>query len=91
MPAPAKQTTVLSTKGQVILPKAIRDRLHWEPGAKLVVEEAQGGVVIKRERLFAPTTIDEVFGCLKYEGPPVTIEDMNAGIVQEARRRYDRD
>lgn len=90
MSAPAKQTTVLSTKGQVILPKAIRDRLHWEPGAKLSVEETQDGVVIKRERLFAPTTIDEVFGCLKYDGPPRSIEEMNAGIVQEARRRHDR-
>jgi AbrB family looped-hinge helix DNA binding protein len=30
-------TTTVSTKGQVILPKAIRQRKHWEPGTRLVV------------------------------------------------------
>lgn len=91
MTAPVRQTTVLSTKGQVILPKAVRERLRWEPGVRLVVEETEGGVVIKREKPFPPTTIDEVFGILKYDGPPITIEEMDAGIAAEARRRHDRD
>ena len=30
--------TTISTKGQVILPKAIRDRRLWKPGTKLTVE-----------------------------------------------------
>lgn len=102
MNAPVKQTTVLSTKGQVILPKAVRDRLRWEPGARLVVEEKDGEIVIRRERPFPPTTIDEVFGMLKYDGPPISIEQMNAAaprgmaeddarIMEDYRRGRDRD
>ena len=32
--------TTLSTKGQVILPKAIRRAMRWESGTRLVVEPA---------------------------------------------------
>lgn len=31
-------TTTISTEGQVILPKAIRDQLQWHPGTRLTVE-----------------------------------------------------
>ncbi|WP_398473141.1 AbrB/MazE/SpoVT family DNA-binding domain-containing protein, partial [Tardiphaga sp.] len=35
---PANLTTLVSTKGQVILPKAIRDQRNWSPGTRLTVE-----------------------------------------------------
>ena len=31
-----KHTTILSTKGQFILPKAIRDQRHWAAGTRLI-------------------------------------------------------
>ena len=37
----------------------------------------------------APTRVDDVFACLKTDGPARTIEDMHAAIVDEARRRAD--
>jgi AbrB family looped-hinge helix DNA binding protein len=37
MAAP-QATTVVSTKGQVILPKAIRDKRHWQAGTRLEVQ-----------------------------------------------------
>jgi AbrB family looped-hinge helix DNA binding protein len=37
-------TTTVSTKGQVILPKAIRERRSWAAGTRLVVEETPEGV-----------------------------------------------
>lgn len=73
-------TTTLSTKGQVILPTAIRRRRRWEAGTKLIVEETADGVLLRAAPLFPPTTVDEVFGMLKYDGPPVSIEDMNAAV-----------
>jgi AbrB family looped-hinge helix DNA binding protein len=36
MSAVEKPTTVVSTKGQVILPKAIRQRRRWDAGTRLV-------------------------------------------------------
>ena len=34
MSIPERLTTTVSTKGQVILPKAIRQALHWEAGTR---------------------------------------------------------
>ena len=80
-------TTTVSSKGQVILPKAIRDALGWKPGTKLRVENTKDGVLLKAGPIFPPTTVDEVFGCLKYDGPPLSIEDMDRAVEREARRR----
>ena len=80
-------TTTLSTKGQVILPKAIRQKRNWRPGARLIVEDTSEGVLLKAAPLFAPTAIEAVFGALAYSGRPKTIEEMDATILAEARRR----
>jgi AbrB family looped-hinge helix DNA binding protein len=69
MATPEKTTTTVSTKGQVILPHAIRRKRHWDPGTKLIVEDTPEGVLLKAAPLFPPTKIEDVFGCLKYEGP----------------------
>jgi len=87
VPARGKHTTVLSTKGQFILPKAIRERRQWSAGTRLIVEDTPDGVLLKPEPVFAPTTMDAVFGCLDYEGPAKSVEDMNAAITAEAKRR----
>lgn len=80
-------TTVISTKGQVILPKAIRDQRHWAAGTQLVVEDTPDGVLLKPAPAFAVTDIDTVFGALRYKGPALTVDDMNAAIAKEAVRR----
>lgn len=85
-----KLTTVVSTKGQVILPKAVRDQRGWKPGTKLTVEQTPDGVILKPEPLFPPTTLDEVYGCLKWEGPPISLEEMDAAITAEVLERHAR-
>lgn len=90
MTAPEQSTTTLSTKGQVILPKAIRDRRKWRAGTRLVVEDTPEGVLLKPAPVFAPTRHEDVAGMLAYNGPPKTIEKMDAGIDAEVRRRHAR-
>lgn len=85
-----KPTTTLSTKGQVILPKAIRQRRRWDAGTRLTVEDTAAGVLLTAEPLFAPTTPREVFGSLRYRGRPKSLEEMEAGIAAEAKRRHAR-
>ncbi len=80
-------TTTVSTKGQVVIPKAIRQSRRWGVGARLLVEETADGVLLKSAPYFAPTKLEDVAGMLKYDGPPKSIEDMDAAIVAEARRR----
>jgi AbrB family looped-hinge helix DNA binding protein len=85
-----KLTTTLSTKGQVILPAAVRRRMNWNAGARLMVEETPDGVLLKSGPLFPATTPEQVFGCLRYRGEPKTLEDMQEGIAAEVRRRHAR-
>ena len=80
-------TTSVSTKGQVILPKAIRDRRNWPAGTRLVVEETPDGVLLKPAPVFAPTRPEDVAGMLAYRGPPKTLEEMDAAITAEVKRR----
>ena len=84
-------TVTLSTKGQLILPKSIRQRRRWDAGTRLTVEDTPEGVLLKPAPVFAPAAPDQVFGSLKVSGPPKTLEDMDAGILAEARRRHARD
>jgi len=80
-------TTVISTKGQVILPKAIRDQLQWGAGTRLTVENTPEGVLLKSTPVFAASSIDALFGSMRPTGQALSIDDMNAAIAQEAERR----
>jgi AbrB family looped-hinge helix DNA binding protein len=85
-----KRTTTISTKGQVVLPRAIREQRRWPAGTRLIVEDTKDGVLLKPARVFAPTRPRDVFGSLPHSGPPGTIEEMDAGISREAKRRHAR-
>ena len=80
----------MSTKGQVILPKAIRQRKHWEPDTRLMVEDTPDGVLLRPAPVFAPMRPEDVAGMLGYRGPPKTTEEMDAAITAEIKRRHAR-
>jgi AbrB family looped-hinge helix DNA binding protein len=86
MAAREKTTTVVSTKGQVILPKTIRDQRHWDAGTRLVVEDTEAGVLLTRAPLFPRTTHEQVLAMVTYKGPPKSLEEMEEGITAEAKR-----
>ena len=81
-------TTTVSTKGQVILPQAIRRRLRWQAGTRLVVENTREGVLLKPLPVFNETLPEQVFGSLGFHGAPKSLEEMEAGILAEAKRRH---
>ncbi|MGD9814282.1 MAG: AbrB/MazE/SpoVT family DNA-binding domain-containing protein [Hyphomonadaceae bacterium] len=89
--ASSSRSTTLSTKGQVILPKAIRDRLKWSAGTRLTVEETTAGVVLRAATAFAPADRGAAFGMLAHSGKAKTLEEMDAAIAAELRRRHARD
>ncbi len=86
-----KTTTTVSTKGQVILPKTVRQQRRWGPGTRLLVENTNEGVLLKAAPVIAPAKPKDVFGSLSHRGPAKTLEEMEAGILKEARRRHARD
>jgi AbrB family looped-hinge helix DNA binding protein len=83
-------TTRLSTKGQVIIPKAIRDQQNWQPGSELEVTARDGGVFLAPKAERKRYTIDDLYGCLPFEGPPKTLEDMQRGIDEAMAERWKR-
>lgn len=84
-------TTIISTKGQVILPKSIRQSKHWDAGTRLIVEDTPEGVVLRKAPAFEPTTSDDVFSMLPWSAGAKSIKEMDAAVLQEAARRDDRD
>jgi AbrB family looped-hinge helix DNA binding protein len=87
MAAGEMRTTTVSTKGQVILPKAIRERRNWAPGTRLVVEDTPDGVLLRAAAVFAPMRPEDVAGMLPYRGAPKTLNEMDAAITTEVKRR----
>ena len=81
-------TTVLSSKGQVIIPKPIREARHWGPGQRLEVVESKEGILLKPANPFPPTTIEEVSGCLDYQGKAKTLAEMETAIAKGVRETF---
>ncbi len=74
----------LSSKGQIVIPKAIRDKHHWREGQELEVFDSEDGMVVKEKRPFKKTDLTDVGGCLPYQGKTKTLEEMDAAIAQGA-------
>jgi len=78
-------TTKLSSKGQVIIPKEIRSRHHWEPGQELQAIDTDDGILLRSTSPFPETSVKEVASCLSYSGKTKTLEEMEAAIKKGAR------
>jgi AbrB family looped-hinge helix DNA binding protein len=85
----AMEITKLSTKGQLILPKTIRDARGWGAGTELVVEETPAGVMLRPLRS-QPSRLEDVVGCLRYKGRAKTLRQMERAIAKGVRERHDR-
>jgi AbrB family looped-hinge helix DNA binding protein len=82
------ETTKLSSKGQVIIPKTIRESHHWQPGTEFVIEDSPTGILLKPRKLFPPTRHEEGVGCAGYKGPARTLEEMEEGIAADIRKKW---
>ena len=82
-------TTKLSSKGQVIIPKPIRTAHRWEPGQELVVIDTGNGVLLKSRTSFPKTPIEDVIGCLASSRKPKTLEEMEQAIRRGVKEQVD--
>jgi AbrB family looped-hinge helix DNA binding protein len=80
-------TTRLSSKGQIIIPKSIRSRHHWEPGQELQAIEAGDGILLKPKSPFPETALKKVASSLPFSGRARTLAEMEAAIKKGARSR----
>jgi AbrB family looped-hinge helix DNA binding protein len=84
------ETTRLSTKGQIVLPKTIRASRAWGPGTEFTVEEAGDGILLRPAGCFSEADLDQVAGCLRSKRKAKTPAQMGTAIVREVMRRHDR-
>jgi AbrB family looped-hinge helix DNA binding protein len=85
------QLTLLSSKGQVIIPKAIREARHWHAGTRLEVTETAEGLLLKPVQPQQKAALSEGLAAIRsriaYAGPTRSIEDINTAVLKEAQRR----
>jgi bifunctional DNA-binding transcriptional regulator/antitoxin component of YhaV-PrlF toxin-antitoxin module len=70
----------------------VRDAHHWAPGTEFTVIERPDGILLKPAEPPRRKLTFEEFRALvpPHEGPPVTLEDMEAAIHAEAVARFER-
>lgn len=88
--------TTMSGKGQVVIPKDVRDALGFVAGQKLDVIPSGDGVFLRPVARKSGRSAEEIFARLRdiappWEGPPATVEDMDRAIdaMMRARRGDD--
>lgn len=77
-------SATITSKGQITLPKAIRDRLRVKPGDRVTFREREDGTVTVEA-----DTVDlrELRGSIRPRVRGVSVDDMQAAIRRGAARR----
>lgn len=81
--------TRLSAKGQVVIPKDVRDRLGWLQGSELEVVETGEGIILRKPRrtgVSADQALARIHARRRHEGPPLSIEELS--FSPEAYRNW---
>jgi AbrB family looped-hinge helix DNA binding protein len=82
------QTTVLSSKGQVIIPKTLREARRWGPGTQLEVHDTPDGVLLRpagpRQKVALPGGLAAIRRRVAYAGPVLSLAEMDTEVLRQA-------
>lgn len=76
-------TAVLTSKGQITIPKSVRDSLGVETGDRVEFVELERGVYTV---VAATRDIRDLKGVIPKPAKPVSVEDMNRAVRRHAGR-----
>ena len=77
-------TITLSSKGQIVFPKDIRDELHWEAGTLITLFSSASGVMLKAVPKKTGHRLEDLIGMLKHDGPALSTEELCAPVDYSA-------
>ena len=77
-------TVTLSSKGQLVIPKAVREHAQVSPGARFAVRYVDGEIRLRPLARLAAIALDEVAGCLARPGRK-RLSEAQAQAVIKAR------
>lgn len=83
-------TSTLTSKGQITIPKEVRERLGVKEGDRLVFRfDERGNLVLQPE---ARRPLGRISGMLQHlaKDRPVTVEEMEEAVKQHAVERFKR-
>lgn len=87
------RTTVLSSKGQVIIPKTLRVARRWGPGTQLEVHDTPDGVLLRPagppQKVALTRGLAAIRQRVAYRGPVLSLAEMDAAVLREAALRSD--
>jgi antitoxin PrlF len=75
-------TATVTSKGQVTIPKEVRDALHLRAGHRLEFEVREDGNVLVRPRTLDAMRLRGIFKTKRRK--PVTLEEMDLAIAKGA-------
>lgn len=75
----------LSSKGQVVIPKPIRERLALHAGQRLRVRQEGLRIVLEVESPLAPTQLEDVAGMLQRPEVPYDAREEDSAALAAAR------
>ena len=71
----------LSKTGQVNIPAAIRDVLHWQDGMELSIKILSSGLLIQpKQQQRKKRRLEELRGLLRHKGKPLSDEQLCAPV-----------
>jgi AbrB family looped-hinge helix DNA binding protein len=73
-------TVRLSSKGQLVIPRKLREKLHWEPGIELDIVLTNRGVTIHPPRTTAGKRLEDFRGCLQHAGSRIPDKALQSPV-----------
>jgi len=83
------ETVKLSSKGQIVIPKAMRDDMHLPPGTEFVISMTATGLTLTPTTLFPKATVREVRGFLARRGRTLPDDTEIKARIKERLKAQD--
>lgn len=81
------QTTKLSAKGQVVLPKSLRAANRWKAALEFSIQDPDDDILLKPKTAGASRTWESIVGCLSCAGSRKSVREMDEAVAAQAGSR----
>lgn len=83
------KTVKLSSKGQIVIPKAMRDDLHLPPGTEFLISMNGVGLSLVPKSFFPKTKVENVRGVLAKQGRNLPDDDTIKARIKKRLKAQD--